>query len=166
MAIFNSRQQKKIRDFQDNALDALSKTHKLIFPPIFESCSSCLSPAISTYMGNVGLHGGPLPNLCTFCGGTGKIQKEVTENIQLEINYSPTSKVIQADAPNVQLPWDVILVKGYLKDLPKLQQCQEIQINLPSFPITSGRYKLSGDGLDAFNHTQGRYFLVMLVRIS
>lgn len=168
MAIFNARQLKAIRDFQDNALDTLGKLHKLIFPPIYVDCSNCLSPAVSTYTDNVGIHGGPIPNLCGFCGGTGKTQQEVTDTILLEVDFSPrqTPKVVQVNAPGVQLPWDLIMVKGYLKDLPKLQQCEEVQINLPSFPVTSGKYRLSGDGLDAFNIIQGRYFLAILTRIS
>jgi len=168
MAIFTDSQLKAIRDFQDNALDSLSKTHKLFFPSKMVPCTNCLSPASSTYIGNVGSHGGPIPNMCVFCGGSGKIAQEVTDTISLEVNYSPkiTPKVIQVDAPGIKLPWDVIMVKGYLKDLPKLQQCTEIQIDLPAFPITYGRYRLDGIGQDAFNITKGRYFVAILIRVS
>lgn len=168
MAIFTSSQLKAIRDFQDNALNTLGKLHKVIFSPKNIPCSYCLKPAISLHAGNVGLHGGPMPNLCGYCGGSGYIQQEVSETVLLEVDFSPrqTPKVVQVDAPGVKLPWDVILVKGYLRDLPKLQQSIEIQVNLPSAPITTGRYTLSGDGLDAFNIIQGRYFLAVLVRNS
>lgn len=168
MAIFTDRQLAGISEFQDNALDSLAKEHRLYFPSKMIPCSHLLLPASSTAASNAGLHGGPLPTICALCGGTGKVAQEVTETIMLEVDYSPrnTPKVVQVDAPSVKLPWDLVLVKGYLTDLPKLQQCSEIQLNLPTFPITSGRYKLSGDGLDCFNIIKNRHFLAILVRLS
>src|SRR5690348_11863016 len=102
---FNSGQLAKIQAVQDEILNSLSKTHKLIFPPIMEACTFCLKPAINTYMGNTGLHGGPLPNNCGFCGGSGKRAKEVTENIQLEIDFAPRElpKAVAIEAPGVTL---------------------------------------------------------------
>lgn len=168
MAIFNARQLKAIQDFQDNALNTLGKMHRLFFPSIYIDCSHCLTPAYSGFAANAGLHGGPLPNLCVNCGGSGKIKKEVTDTILLEVDFEPrqTLKSAEVNVPSVKLPWNIVVVKGYLRDLPKLQQCNEIQLDLPSFPVTSGRYRLGGDGIDAFNIVQGRYFLATLVRIS
>ena len=171
MAIFSSQQLNAIQSFRDNALKSLSTVCKIWYVSEWITCPNpeCLPVGNLPSMTNIGIHGGPLPTLCPLCAGNGKIQQEVTDTINLEINwivrlYGQKQKI---DAPNTRLPYDYIEVKGFLSDLPKLQKMVELQAIVGDFPVTNARYRLdSGDGFDSFNIIQGRYFMAILERIS
>lgn len=170
MAIFTSTQLAAIQALRDNSLESFSSVCKIWYPPEMITCPNpeCLPIGNQPLMTNIGLHGGPLVTICPLCQGNGKIQKEVTDIINLEINWSPrlASKKEKVDAPNTRLPYDYIQVKGFLKDLPKLQQSIELQAMTGDFPITNARYVLDSEGFDSFNVIQGRYFMAILERVS
>lgn len=166
MAIFSPTQLKQIRDFQDNMLDTFSKPCKVFYLPKMVDCTQCLAPVDSRYSNNTGLHGGPLVTLCDLCNGTHKIQQEVTDTLVLEIDWSPKLKFrdFRTEAPNVSLPYNYVIVKGYLSDLPKIQQAIEIQLDTNNL-YTNLRYIRTEDAADSFNIIQGRYFTSILKRV-
>lgn len=167
MTIFTPIQLRKIREFQDNALDSLSKPCKVWYLPRFIDCTNCLAPVDSRYSNNAGIHGGPLVTLCDLCNGTHKIQQEVTNTLNLEIDWTPQLKFkdYQAEGPNVSLSFNYVIVKGYLSDLPKLQQAIEIQLDTNNLH-TNARYIRTENPTDGFNVIQGRYFCTILKRVS
>jgi hypothetical protein len=168
MSILNSVQIQAMQAITDAMLDDWSKTCKIWYPPILEDCTECLNPVDTTYINSVGLHGGPIANLCPFCGGTNKRQKEVTDTIQLEVDYTNllNRQGYVIEAPAINRPIDTITVKGYLTELPKLQRSIEIQLNTGAFPHVNGRYVLLADGTEPFTIVAGRYFLASLKRVS
>lgn len=164
MSILNTVQIQAIREIMDEMLDDWSKPCKIWYHPIPVDCDACIN-MVTNQLGITGLHGGPMGNLCPFCGGIGKKEKEVTDTINLEIDY--TNKFNRNNWNNIETikrPYEIINVKGYLVDLPKLQKSIEIQINIPAFPHTEGRYVLMGDADSSFAIVQERYFLATLKR--
>ncbi len=164
MAILNTVQIQAIREIMDEMLDDWSKPCKIWYRPILEDCEACLN-MVDDGLGVGGLFGGPMANLCPFCNGSGKREKEVTDTINLEIDY--TNKFNRNNWINleeVKRPYEIINVKGYLTELPKLQKSIEVQVNIPAFPHTDSRYVLMGDADSSFAVVQERYFLATLKR--
>ena len=171
MSIFSPAQLTKLREVRTAWFDTLKKPCKLYYQPTISSCSQCLLPVNSDYLGNVGRHGGPMGSMggiCSVCGGSGKIQSENTETVYLVINWNPKLTPVDANAPvpNIRIPYDIVLVEGLLTDLPKLQQAIEIHLDMATSPITGARYNMLNDGADGFSIIPGKYFVVSLKRVS
>ena len=168
MAILSEFQKLAFAAVKDQMLDDWGKPCKIWYPPVLEDCTECMNPTDITYAEGAGLHGGPIVNLCPFCGGRQKREKEVTDTIHLEIDYTNklNRQTWNIEAPGVKMPYEVVTAQGYLTELPKLQRSIEILINLPGVPHSTGRYTLMDAGEDTFAIVQGRYFLASLKRVS
>lgn len=168
MAIFDSEQRAAIIQMFDAALDELSKPCKLWYPSVLVDCTNCLTPVSSEFFNNTGLHGGPIVNTCVYCGGSNKIQQEVTDTINLEIDWSPklNRKEYVNMGPKVKLPYDLVIVKGYFTDLPKLYRATEIQLATHLMPVLNNRYIVANGTADPYNVIQGRYFTAVLERVA
>lgn len=150
---------------QDDIITKLGKLCKLFYQPKLVDCSNCNLPAIDDYAGNIWTHGGPLrvdQAGCNFCGGTGKIAQEYTENITLTIDWAPKAF---KNANNVAIPFAFIGTRGYITDLPKIQKCIKLQVALPLQGYIIAEYALQGEAFDANNVIQGRYFIAYWNRI-
>lgn len=164
MAIFTSSQLKAISDLFDEMHSSFSKTCKLYFNPKFVTGNQNLLLSDTTYLANVGEHGGPIQSNQHNAGGSNLIQEDVTENVDLVIDW--TIKDNQRWGAKVTVPFGIIHTRGYLTDLPKIQRCNEMQVDLPIQPIVNARYRWLGDGADIFSIVQGRFFLGYWERIS
>lgn len=156
-----------LREGFDSLIGFFGKTCKLVYKPILVDCTNCNRTAINTYTNTVWSHGGPLrvdQQGCVYCGGTGKKAQEQTDNIVLSIAWLPKD-FIQVPA-GIVLPAGTIQSRGYLTDLPKVQQAIEMQAQVPIENYTIGRYKLNTEAFDAFGIVQERYFIAFWNRIA
>jgi hypothetical protein len=164
MSFFNDAQLSRIRQFYDNLIESFGVSCKLIYHSKFIASTSNLQLADSTYISNTGLHGGPIGSTSHEKGGQNLIAEESSEDIIMVVDWTIKDKKIFGK--NINLPHAIIKTRGFLEDLPKLQKCVEMQINLPNQPITVGSYRILGEGDDIFSISKNRYFFCYWERIS
>lgn len=139
--------------------DNFSRVCTLYFPPIKESCASCVSLAGTS--ANVYQHGGPggfsFNSSCEMCGGNGFREKEVTDTMRLRIYWRQRDWIKQG---NITIANVACMIIGKISDLPKLMQCKEIELVSEETTLLN-RYILAGQ---PFYHGFGktRYFIAYL----
>ena len=152
-----------IRDIATQAFDdcitEFSKTCTLVYPPKLVDCPNCIYDPIGKKSSNHYQAGGPVQfsfGLCPVCGGQGKREESVSEQIQLNLYWTP--KQWKELAQRVVVPENVFLIKGFMSDYPKVQKCQYllIQNNLANnIEFKAVKY---GEPIDIYNIVQARYF--------
>lgn len=157
----------QFRDALDDMFELRMKSCRLIYPPKYVSCTSCVYDPIGKKSSNRYKTGGPLPfpngSVCPNCGGTGKKAVSQEENIDLAIDWTPSRFVKTLDL--VRLPDGAIQTKGYTRDIPKIKKCIEMIAQTSLEPIIQYRFKLLGEPVDIFNIIQNRYFYCFWERI-
>lgn len=138
--------------------DNFSRICKLYYPPIKESCNSCV--ALGGISSNVYQDGNPAPfnfNSCELCGGKGFREKEVTSEIRLRIFWRPRDWI---KVGNIAMPDARCQVIGNISDLKALMTCKFVIIASEEKGLNKD-YKLAGKPfLHGFGKT--RYFVAYL----
>ena len=161
---FTSGQLEAISLFYEQLIYSFAKTCKLIYNERFVENANSTILVDDTYLGNTGSHGGPIASEGPLQGGSDLIKQAVSANVSLVIDW--TLKSDRQYSVNSVTPYATIKVMGYLTDLPKLQQCNEVWVDLPIAPIVVGKYRVLGEGADIFSIIQGKFFSAVLERVS
>lgn len=129
----------------------IGKSFTITYPPIKVPCTNCSVPAgLSQH--SVGKFGGPTTHTCEYCNGNNTIDQVVTTTIQLRIYWEQKSWI---KVGNINFPDADAMVIGYLSDLGKLQNANEIVLSQDQ---NRWSFRLSGK---PFPHGFGknRYFV-------
>jgi hypothetical protein len=150
------------KDACDVILNNIGRNWVLYFPYIPEETSN-LQDSLGNKKNNRQVYGGPGTVGPNMSYGEGFRASENTTTIKLDVDWEP--KFFNKGPTDVRIPDGVIMVQGFIGDLPKLLACdylivQEIQ------PYRNYRYKLYGEPIDAFQLTQGKYFVAYLQRVG
>lgn len=164
MAIFTDEQLQGIEEFIDEMLESFSTTCRLFYQPKYTEVSTNLQLADSTYMSNIGIHGGPILGISPETGDANVRASQATEDIAMIIEWELKDNKMYGQ--NMKSPYGIIRTHGFLSDLSKIQQCIEMQVKLPNSPITVARYRVFGEGEDVFSIVPNRYFICYWERIS
>lgn len=164
----------EIRQTAQDALDdllqskengGLAKRCILVYPPKWVACVNCV-PGPGGVSSNRWVTGGPIPfqdgSLCPLCDGNGKRADEVTDEVYLQIASEPAHFFIRIPV-HVQVPAGTIQAKGFVWDLPKVLQAQQLIVQPNELPVTY-RYVMDGEPLFPGNIIQGRYWYAFFKR--
>ncbi len=144
--------------------DLIGASCTLVFPPKQEECVNCVVNTFGGSSSNVFRHGGPRRfnfGNCPMCGGAGFKETEVTGSIRLRVYWDRTSW------KNISVPIQVadgdVMVIGFLIDMPRLEQAQEVILIDKQSGFKKYRYSLAGE---PFPHgfQKDRYFMAILRR--
>lgn len=105
-----------------------SRVATLYYPPIKVVCTSCPSHELGGTTNNVWSHGGPAPfsyNSCTYCGGAGYKEQEVTSTIRLRAYFNRKSWI---KVGTIVSPDSEVQVIGKITDLPAIRQAATIEL--------------------------------------
>lgn len=135
--------------------DNIGRTCTIVYPPIKVPCTTCSLNPEGFNQHSTGEFGGPTTYTCEYCSGTNIIEQSSTTTIRLRI-YWEKKNWIKIGGINFQ-DADAMVI-GYLSDLGKLQNANEI-----IFTQDQNRwsFRLSGK---PFPHGFGknRYFVAYL----
>lgn len=156
--LFSKTQRDKIKTLYTDMFDTFNKPCKLYYPPLITPCSACLSLAGNDYQGNVGVYGNNLGNFnnCSYCGGNGQIEQEMTETINLICDWTP--KNFQNLFQNVNINSASLITKGKMADIIKVKKCIYMIINAKLDSLINNKYKLSGENQDQYCIIQDGWF--------
>ena len=170
----SDEQKAAFKEAFDDILGAslFGKTCKIVYQPKLIDCQC--SNLVTQPNGSHWLHGGPLridQQGCSMCGGSGKVAQEYSENIVMSVNWKPVGStnydiLYSASQANIKIPYNIIVTRGFIVDLPKVKRCIQMQIQLPLAAYGLGRYTLRGEPGDSFNAIQDKYFLAVWDRIG
>lgn len=156
--LFSTLQRNKIKNLYTDMFDTFSKTCTVYYPPLIVPCSACLSLAGNDFQGNVNVHGNTIGNFgnCSYCGGNGQIEQEVTDTVSLICNWKP--KDFQNLFQNVNLNKADLITKGKMFDIMKVKKSVYMLINPKLTSLINNKYKLSGEGQDQYCIIQDEWF--------
>ena len=113
-----------VYDFQ------VSNSHKYIANGLLSS--NCILDPKTKRSSNIYKSGGPLPfsnfGLCGRCHGRGRLTFESTENITLRTYHNP-SDFINIGGSDWGVTQGIVMIIGYLDDLPKVENATKILLN-------------------------------------
>jgi hypothetical protein len=142
-----------IADAVYDLINQWGKVCKLFYPPKLVECNNC---SRSTYR-----TGGPMPfnfGVCPLCKGSSNIKaSETTEDITMLIDIRPKPYILALAGIDIRNPDGLILSKGFVKDLPKIKQCNFMQL-MDIDGYGHQRFKLYGEPFDLYNIAQSKYF--------
>lgn len=152
-------------------LTFFAKTCKLIYQPKIIDCDSCTT-LVSDVANSHWQHGGPLridqQGICQLCGGTGKKTQEVSENISMSVAWQPKDFIggyFKGVAPGVVMPKGVIQTRARIEDLPKIQKCIEMHLQVEIENYVLGKYRLLREGTDQFGIIKHKWIICFWDRI-
>lgn len=170
---FPDDQKAAFQEVFTDIINVLGKSCKLTYQPKLVPCEC--ATLVSGPNSNFALHGGNVRvdqnGVCGLCGGVGTKEQSETEVIKLTIDWTPKTFLnydlsIRNPAPAVNLPFQVIVTRGKIENLPKVRQCVYMEIQTPLGGYGMGKYTLRGDGTDGFNAIQDKYFLQVWERVA
>ena len=141
--------------------DLIGATCTLVYPPKQEACINCTVNTFGGSSSNVFRHGGPSPfnwGKCPMCGGSGFKETEVTANIRLRVYWN------QKSWKNINVPIQVadgdVMTIGFIADMPKVLQAQEIILIDKMSGFKKYKYMLAGE---PFPHgfQKDKYFMAI-----
>lgn len=151
-----------------HAEGGLAKTCQLIYPPVLSECVNCIYDPIGDKSSNRWITGGPMPfpdgGICPVCNDVGKLATTPTENIQLGVQSDPAHFYLKVPF-GVRVPAGTIQTKGFITDLPKVLQAQEMIVAPGKFPIVM-RYVMDGEPIDTGSIIQSRYWFAFWKRVG
>lgn len=110
-------------------------------------CPNCVFNTLTKSSSNIYKSGGPVPFLniiCPYCEGVGYKNLEQSETIRMRVYFDPKD-FIKIEMPNtLVIDAGTIQCIGFLTDLPKIQKCQEVQVDTDNNQYGIDRYNLSG----------------------
>lgn len=154
----------------DDIIDVFGKTCTLVFPAITNPCVNCIADPIGGKSSNHFQHGGPMPfangSSCPYCDGQGMRADVTTRDVKFACVYDvkeyldPNTRIV------IRIPNGVCEIRGYLTDLPDVEQCEYILVQSDINSITKRRFKLMTEPIDDNNIVPGRYFVAKLERMG
>lgn len=151
----------KFQELNDSLVSELGKQCLLIYPVKRTACSNCIPNPLTKKSSGVYKAGGPKPftngEICPWCDGNGYFEQESTDTITARV-YWEVKNWEKLNIPNVRKASDVIEIRGFLTDKPKLLQCEFLQID-------SHRFTLSGN-IMPYGLVENRYFSSYWVRTN
>jgi hypothetical protein len=152
----------------DSFIDSLGKNCILVYPPKIVECPNCIYDINTERSSNVYKDGGPFSflngEICPLCGGEGRSVLPQEESIKLRVYWSPKDWVKLTTKPIVNIPNGVAQVIGYMSDLHKIEQAENIVLDVDSSSIRRWTMKRSGQAVPwGF---QRRYFVQFLERVG
>lgn len=154
----------------DDLITELGKDCRLVYPPRWEPCANCVADTTARKSSNRWRNGGPMPfaagTTCPLCDGQGKLAQENFEVIKFLCAWEPKQFFYPIPNLDIRVPFSVIQVKGYLKDLPKVMRADHLVFQQGIEGLLRKRYKLSGEAGDRSNIIQGRYFVATMERFN
>jgi len=159
-------------DIYQNGIDAtinrFGHVCELIYPPKTVTCSTCNGDPIGKKSSSFALHGGAVPNFaagggtCPTCNGKGVKQVQVTEDITLKVYWSP--KEFLSLGVKIESPATSVQTMGYMVDLPKVKQANEIILVKNMRPYVEWKCKKLGEAVP-HGFRQKRYFIQFWQRV-
>ncbi len=152
-----------------------SRICTVYYPPIKEPCANCVNNFGGGHSSNVYQHGGPAPannSVCSYCGGNGFREKEVTDTLRLRIYWNKKDWITTASTfgggkfslsdDSMVIGGSIAQIIGYASDLPKIIRMRDIKIISEQKKIDH-RYVLMAE---PFLHGFGknRYFVAFIKR--
>lgn len=154
-----------IRDLAQGAIDSminqLGKPCKLVYEPTKTPCTNCYLDT-TTNMSSGHYNGtGPTPftrGKCPVCSGVGYLPDEVEhfDVVTMTVIWKP--KLYKYFAPNASVPDSLIILKGYVTDLPKVLQAQYVIPDYENQIYQSSRYVKYEAPLPQGSIVKNRYF--------
>ena len=123
----------------------------IYYPPRWIDCADCETDVIGNKPGTININGRPVPinagNKCQFCGGTGKIQEETTEDIRGLIYWRLSSTTRWAKLFNIQIqiPDNFVELVADKNTLNKILSANFIEVATRHAPAKIYRYKLASE---------------------
>jgi hypothetical protein len=93
-----------------------------------------------------------------MCNGVGKRATENSENITMTVNWTPGKNYTPVTNVRVNIGY-IIQTRGFMSDLTKVRQCDEMVIIGEMEPYSHYRFKLDGEPAAPFQAIKGRYFI-------
>ncbi len=131
----------------------------LYFQSAPEICPNCIYAPALMKSANIYKTGGPYPfpngSLCPFCQGVGKVEREVTQSINLLVIYKPSEWIHVGDSNVVRVPGSVQTLSS-ISTYSILNRAKEILFNSDLTGISKARHERDGEpariglGEDAF----------------
>jgi hypothetical protein len=155
----------------DDMICEFGKDCRIVYPPRWIACANCIFDQQKALSSNRWKTGGPMPfpsgATCPLCNGKGRAAEEVSEVLHLLCSWQ--EKRFAKTVPNlteVRLPYGLLSTKGYLVDMPKLQRCDHLIVQIPIEAYGVGQYHLIGEPGDRNNIIQGRYCVALWERFG
>ena len=145
----------------------LAQTCQLIYPITKNSvCPNCIFSPRQKRSSNIYKSGGPVPfeihTTCPWCGGEGRSSRGVKENIKLRVYWTQKDWIISGPVEN---PDSVVMIIGYMTDLPKIEKADRILLNKDVSAYRKWMCERQGEAIP-WGFSQDRYFSQMLRRVS
>jgi len=140
---------------------------QLIYPVNKNSvCPNCKYNPRQKKSSNIYKDGGPVPfenhTICPWCGGTGKSNRAIREEIRFRVYWSQRDWIISSPVEN---PDSSVMIIGYMYNLPKLEKCDRILLNKEVEPYRKWICERAGEAVP-WGLAQDRYFAQMLNRVG
>lgn len=146
-------------DAIDDLIDQIGKDCKLVYPPKLVPCTNCSLGRWKT--------GGPMPftfGVCPLCQGQAVKATENSEVIRMLVSWNVEPDILMAAPVDLRHPNSIVRTKGYIGHLPKVKQCDHMQI-VNVDPYIHYNFKLYSEPIDPGSIVQGRYFIALWKRI-
>ena len=138
---------------------------QLVYPITKNSlCPNCIYSPRQKKSSNIYKDGGPIPfekhTLCPWCGGEGRTNRAVKEDIRLRVYWTPKDWIVPKPVEN---PDGMAMVIGYMYNLPKIEKADTIMLNKKVGVYRKWIYEREGEAIP-WGLSQDRYFAQMLRR--
>jgi hypothetical protein len=145
----------------DSMLNQLGKPCKLIYEPVRTPCNNCFLDTTTNLSSGQYNGTGPMSftrGKCPVCGGSGYLpgETERSDVVTMTVIWKPN--VYKYFAPNVQLPDSLIVLKGYVTDLPKVLQAKYVIPDYLNQVYQSSRFVLFEAPHPQGSIVKNRYF--------
>lgn len=143
-----------IADYQNfvdsfNSTDNFAWECRAIYPQMQVACVNCIVDPITHRSANVYNGTGPVPfsngSLCPWCNGIGYNQSESYDTVYVRIEKA--NRRIQdwyALGPNVEKSQQIVEIRGFIKDLPKFERCEYLEVSTDIAPYGKMRFRPKG----------------------
>lgn len=96
---------------------------------------------------------------CPLCQGQGQRADEVAEVVRFKVEWEPRKFWYLVPNLNIRSAHSVCQTKGYMADLPKVNQCDHMIVQLPIEGFIQAKFHLIGAPISPGNIIQGRYWV-------
>lgn len=149
--------------FQD-LMEALKKPCLVVYPPKMIACGACLPDPTGKKSSGFWRDGSRIRGVCPHCGGNYYKAQEVSETLYFLTEVQPKSfEKFPFEVP-MKDPGGLLQIKGYMRDLPKIQQCEYIIHDLNMRPYIEQRYKMYGEPISPSNIVKNEFFVCLFER--
>lgn len=164
----DSSQRQALQEGYDSMIAFYGKVCKLIYQPLIVEAGTSTQLADNTYIQGNYWMSGPMrvdQQGVPMAGGQNMKTQESSENITMTIDWYPKD-YLNSNITNIApIEFNFIKTRGKIVDLPKIQKCIEMHVQIPLNNYIIGRYRLKSGATDAFSIIQEKYFIASWERI-